>query len=1236
MISKENKYLELKEIYLLILENINDLICIVDPNYGFKFQFINEIAYLNILGYSRKDLIGHSILDFLHPDDVKNTVKILKKGTKIGERLQELRFKAKNGKYFWFEIKAKKFEENSQKRNILILRDISERKNLEQKFKETEEKFKELTNSIPEIRFWKLFYPKKYEEALKSSYDILQRVMDNIPENIFWKDTNLVYLGCNNNYANLIGAENPENVLGKTDKDFFLDIEKVKEMNKRENQVLKSGIAKYHVIEPRVLNDGTEIWLDINRIPLHDSEGKIVGILVTYEDITKRRIAEQMLKESEDIFRTLTEQSFMGIAIIQDDLMKYHNQRFADISEYTAEDIKNWQPREILKFIHPYDKAIVAEHMKKKQSGLKDAINYYQVRGIKKSGEIIWLEIFSKTIPYRGRFADFIMLIDITENKDAEDKLRESEKKYRHLFESSPNMICLVDVNKKIIGFNTAFLEFSGNEKEDLVGKDIFELKNFTPESRDIIAEKNKELLKKGYIRPIELELYGKNGNSIWVSLQASFVETGIKTLIEIIMRDVSDRKLSEDLLQVNKARVEALLKLSQMRDVSENEIFNFVCKKGVELTQSSIGCLLLMNEDESALRFNSCSNQSNIHCTFKNKQTFYLKETSLWKEVLLTQKSVIVNNYTGLEKFLTCDLKTDGKILRYMSIPILDGDKINAIVCVLNKESDYNEIDVHQLTLFMEDVWIYLQQKRAREALLESEKKYRDLLETSSMGILEFDLINKNLTYINPKLLEILGYENDVNLDEEMFTKIIHAEDIKKFYDSNNIKELELRVFDQTGNLKWLSGNKVNNYNEKGELIGFRVWLEDVTEKKMYEKLIYELNINFLNFTTDIQTNIEMLIESCGKLLNANTVIYCRKIMHEGKLQYQIISNDKKINTCDSEEFKKNFFISEFFNENHDFIQTFYNINQTKYAKTDYYINDYKAKGCNGKLIKSQNEFNSAICVFYQQNPILSHQDKLVLFLICDAIEIEQRRWQVQQDLEEQNKLKTELLSRTSHELKTPLISIKGFTELLLTVHNSKLDTDMISMLEQIKEGSNRLEGLITSLLRSSKLDQRQLKLNTTTEDLSFLIKFCIKELQGLAELRNHTINLEIHEYLTANIDKERIYEVLSNILLNAIKYTPPGGVITIKSEVKKKFYIISVEDNGIGITEEEKKHLFKQFGKIERYGKGWDVDIEGSGLGLYISKKIIELHGGRIWIESKGRNEGSIFYFSLPIISD
>jgi len=180
-------------------------------------------------------------------------------------------------------------------------------------------------------------------------------------------------------------------------------------------------------------------------------------------------------------------------------------------------------------------------------------------------------------------------------------------------------------------------------------------------------------------------------------------------------------------------------------------------------------------------------------------------------------------------------------------------------------------------------------------------------------------------------------------------------------------------------------------------------------------------------------------------------------------------------------------------------------------------------------------------------------------------------------------NNLKSELLRRTSHELKTPLVSIKGFSDLLLDLHKEDLDDYVISTINQIRKGCNRLQNLINDILKTAELESGAIQAHKSEVDLS---------------------------------------------------YTPPNGTIEIRSEIQKNSIIISVKDNGLGFTEEEKGRIFKQFGKIERYGQGLDIVSGGSGLGLYISKKIIELYGGKIWVESEGSKKGSTFYFSLPLI--
>ena len=261
---------------------------------------------------------------------------------------------------------------------------------------------------------------------------------------------------------------------------------------------------------------------------------------------------------------------------------------------------------------------------------------------------------------------------------------------------------------------------------------------------------------------------------------------------------------------------------------------------------------------------------------------------------------------------------------------------------------------------------------------------------------------------------------------------------------------------------------------------------------------------------------------------------------------------------------------------------------------------------------------------------PIVYGTKPAELITIMDMTE----KKEVEQELVKLTKIKSELLRRTSHELKTPLVSIKGFSSLLLDLYSDKLDDYVLSTIGEINQGCVRLENLIRDILKSAELDSESVQLKKTQEDLSFLIRFCVNELKGFIKLRNHKIELQLHDELTTSFEKEQIHQVLSNLLTNAIKYTPINGKIEIKSEIQDNSILISIKDNGIGFTKEEKERLFEQFGKIERYGKGLDIVSDGSGLGLYISKKIVELHGGNIWVESEGRNKGSTFYFTLPII--
>lgn len=232
---------------------------------------------------------------------------------------------------------------------------------------------------------------------------------------------------------------------------------------------------------------------------------------------------------------------------------------------------------------------------------------------------------------------------------------------------------------------------------------------------------------------------------------------------------------------------------------------------------------------------------------------------------------------------------------------------------------------------------------------------------------------------------------------------------------------------------------------------------------------------------------------------------------------------------------------------------------------------------------------------------------------------------------LVELNKMRKDIITRVSHELKTPLTSIYGASQILLKHFDGKIDEDVLEFIEIFHRGALRLKKLVENLIDASRIESGKLELNLKMDDLVKITKDCVEEMSYLFDSRKLIVNLNLPDELVFNIDKIRLQQVITNLLSNAIKNTPISGKIYVNLVDNHDYIEIQIKDKGVGITEKEKELLFEKFGKMERYGMDLGVDIEGSGLGLYISKEIVELHGGQILVESEGRNKGSTFTIRL-----
>lgn len=250
---------------------------------------------------------------------------------------------------------------------------------------------------------------------------------------------------------------------------------------------------------------------------------------------------------------------------------------------------------------------------------------------------------------------------------------------------------------------------------------------------------------------------------------------------------------------------------------------------------------------------------------------------------------------------------------------------------------------------------------------------------------------------------------------------------------------------------------------------------------------------------------------------------------------------------------------------------------------------------------------------------------------------------------LERLEKLKSEFISIVSHELRTPLTSIKNSLDILLTGKCGEVTQAGEKFLTMAKRNVTRLSGIINDLLDISKIEAGKMDFHFKPVRLNMVIDYVKSALSGLAKEKSLEVSVEEFGILPeVTADAQRLEQVLTNLLSNAIKFTPEGKQIRIKSELlnaedlkyppcfedamknlKGNYIVVSVEDEGIGIAENELLHAFDKFAQIEN---SLSRKVGGSGLGLPIAKQLIEAHKGAIWCESV-LNKGSKFYFALPV---
>jgi len=877
--------------FIHLIESIKE--CYFEVDLKGTFTFFNE-SLCKLTKYSREELLGLNYKYIADEENRKNVFEGFNTVYRTGEPLSdfEYQFRNKNGEKIIGETSVYlKYDSKGNKVGFYgIFRDVTKRKEEEQRFKEELEQLVNLrTKELRESE-------EKYSNLFHHSNDA-----------IFLHDLEGNIIDVNQKVLEQFGYSRSEILKLKVPE--LHPISELETSKKAFEEISKKGVIRFEVSFKK---KNGKIFLAEVSSSLFDVGGKkvIQGIV---RDITVRVLTEKMLKESEEKYRSIINHLDLGFYQLNwDGLLLSHNPRFCEILGYnSSENLKN-------KDVHDFWQKPEERKIYLKELEQKSFVKNYLVHAKKKNGEKLVVQLNSHIIEGNKEKSRIIqgLISDITEKFELEQKLKKSEEKYRALFENSPNMIVLLNLEGEIIDLNPAILNFYGYEKEDFLTKNFRALTTFPPENLPKLVDVFKKVITKEDIEPIELQFYNKDGSITWVNLQASLVEIENEAYIQAIVQDINERK-------------------------------------------------------------------------------------------------------------------------------------------------------------------------RAELKLKESEERYRNLIETVPFSIALIDQQGK-IVYCNPAIEKLLGYNQD-------------------------------------------------------ELIGHEF------------KTLPAINPNYIPITLK---------------------------------RFQRVLKGEILPPLEIELYKKD---------------------------------------------------GSLIWIRYQTSLVKLGNEILLQAVINDITEQKKADLLIEEEilkLKELDQIRKDLISRVSHELKTPLVSVCGAAELLLDLYLEEFKGDTKELIEMIDKGGKRLKYLVDNLVDITRIAYRKFELEKDTNDINQLIRDCVREMMYIIKKRELNLELDLLDGLFLEIDKIRIEQVILNLLSNAIKNTPPNGKITVKSLKKNKCVEVSITDTGIGLTKEEMDKLFTRFGKIERYGNGLEyIDIQGTGLGLYISKEIIDLHEGQIWAESEGRDKGSIFTIKIPI---
>ncbi|MGD0011463.1 MAG: PAS domain S-box protein [Terriglobia bacterium] len=1167
-----------QERYRDLFENANDIIFTHDGR-G-VFTSINK-AGEQVIGYASQDLLRMNLFDVLAPEYVDRAANLLKSVTAETARVTgDWEIIARGGRRVLLEISERAIFQGERVASVEgIARDITERKRVEMELAAINARLDAVLNSATQVA-------------------------------IIATDTGGVITTFNTGAERMLGYSREEMVLKQTPMAFHLASE-VEAHGKEFTLRLGHPVEGFEVFValPRrgeceardwtyVRKDGTHIIVNLFVTAITNSTGVLTGFLGVATDITEQKRATAALSRSERRFRALVESGpDANVLVDGNGRIVQVNQRAEEMFGYHEAELVGCPIEQLIpprfRLRHEVLRAEFQARPKRRLMGTR-----LELFGCRKDGSEFPVDVSLGPIETEEGVLIATIVTDITERRRAEQALREAEEQRQRvaeeisdLYNNAPCGYHSLDKDGVFVRINDAELSWLGYSREEIIGRKKFP-DLLTAESVGVYRMSFPALKERGWVRDLEFEMVRKDGTIMPVLLNATALKdsAGNFLMSRSTIFDITERKRAEAEM-AERHRLETL-----------------VAEVGVALTgaeslrQGLQQCAeILVRDINAALARIWTVNEEDQVLELQASAGMYTHLDGGHARVPMGQFKIGRIAENG-EPHLTNTVQQDSGVgdpewarregmVAFAGYPLRVGEHVLGVVAAFARQP-LTPATLQAFASVAHNLAQFIKRKRAEETLRESEEKYRALIETTGTGYVIIDtqgrVVDANPEYVwlagRRALQEILGRR--VTEWTAQHDLVRNAEAIRRCAELGFVRNLEIEYVNGDGKCTPIELNATVVPGAGGvRIVGL---CRDITERKRVQQALQESEERY----RDLAENAAELIQSVSP---EGQFLYVNRAWRE-TLGYSVeeVPHLNMMDVIDTEHLPhcQEVFAKVMHGEAVNDVETVF------VAKTGKRVAVRGSVNC--RLVDGKHDVTNGI-----------FRD------VTARLEIE--------------KMKDEFVSTVSHELRTPLTSIRGALGLLTAGVLSAEPAKARRMLEIAVANTDRLIRLINDILDIERIESGRVKLEKRSCNAASLM---VQAMDSVREVANRAgVKLELFPTSGSVLaDPDRVVQTLTNLVGNAIKFSPPSSTVTLRATRRQDEMLFEVKDQGRGIPADKLGVIFERFQQVDASD---GREKGGTGLGLAICRSIVDQHGGRIWVESE-LGQGSSFYFTLPLLKE